>query len=160
MEDTGKYSSPILAKYLWAYGNEKGYYMNMTKVQKLLFISYGLFLAWRNCRLVDEHPQAWPYGPVFPTTRNKLLKVNLDKLKREDSEFDSCRTDDDLERLLASVFKRFGGFTANQLVDWTHMDNSPWDKTRMKDGFKWGERIQDEVICDYFKSNLLNPNLA
>lgn len=157
MEDTGRYKSPFLAQYLVAYGQQNNYYMNMTKLQKLLFISYGLFLAWKGERLVDEHPQAWPYGPVFPTTRNKLLKMDFAKISIDNPDFDKCKKDADLNRLLGDVFQYFGNYSTDALVEWTHQEGSPWYDTRMSSGFKWGERIQDDSIKKYFEDNLLNP---
>ena len=74
MEDTYKYKSTIVATYIAALANEKRVSVNMTKIQKLLYIAYGIYLAVKDSRLTNEHPQAWPYGPVFPTTRNKLQK--------------------------------------------------------------------------------------
>lgn len=72
--DNYKYSSVVLAYYIVALMNQRGLEINMTKLQKLLYIAYGTYLAIKNQRLTNEHPQAWPYGPVFPTTRNRLLK--------------------------------------------------------------------------------------
>lgn len=48
------------------FAREQNVDLNMTKIHKLLYISYGVFLARENARLTDEHPQAWPFGPVFP----------------------------------------------------------------------------------------------
>lgn len=57
----------------------------MTKIHKLLYISYGIFLARENKRLTNEHPQAWPFGPVFPRVHNKVSldipPVSVDSLK-------------------------------------------------------------------------------
>lgn len=74
IKDTFIYRSTDIATYIIALANKNRIAINMTKVQKLLYIVYGAFLRIYNERLLNEHPQAWPYGPVFPTTRNKLLK--------------------------------------------------------------------------------------
>ena len=39
---------------------------NNTKIQKLLYCSYGVMLAWKDERICEEYPRLWPYGPVFP----------------------------------------------------------------------------------------------
>ena len=81
-----KYNSVEVAKFIVATANNKHLSINMTKVQKLLYIAYGIFLAVKGYRLTNEHPQAWPYGPVFPTTRNKLLKIDLYSIATSDSD--------------------------------------------------------------------------
>ena len=40
--------------------------LNKTQVNKLLFMCYGLYLAFYGEKLFSETPKAWPYGPGFP----------------------------------------------------------------------------------------------
>ena len=44
-EDTYKYMSTDLARYIVAYANDQRYNINMTKIQKLLYVTYGIYLA-------------------------------------------------------------------------------------------------------------------
>ena len=85
VDDKFLYNSVTMASYIIAYANEHRYMMNMTKLQKLLYITYGVYMAVKGERLINEHPQAWPYGPVFPTTRNKLLKKDFSVFKLTDA---------------------------------------------------------------------------
>lgn len=150
--DTYKYNSVDVAYYIVATANERKVVVNMTKIQKLLYIAYGVYLRVYEERLTNEHPQAWPYGPVFPTTRNKLLKVSdfysitldCDKIKPE------LREDDKLNRVLEFTFRVFGKWNAGQLSEWSHSSGSPWDKTVNKPNFSWGDGIPDEYIIEYF----------
>lgn len=150
MNKEGKYNSVLFARYLIANANERAVPINMTKVQKLLYICYGVYLSARDSRLVNEHPQAWPYGPVFPTTRNKLLKENFYKIRKTDSEFDEIRADTDIAELIDLVFRTYGSWTAAQLSAWSHSNGSPWELTVESKGFKWGQQMNDEQIKDYF----------
>lgn len=146
-----RYNSTILAKYITAYLNEKKADVNMTKIQKLTYIAYGLYLAVRNERLIDEHPQAWPYGPVFPTTRNKLSKIDLNSISLQDEDLEEISSDADVKSLIDLVYKTFGTWSAFELSEWSHKEGSPWEKTVSTHGFKWGKRIEDEPIEAYFK---------
>lgn len=150
------YTSVNIARYIVALSNSKGVPINMTKLQKLLYVAYGLYLAVNNTRLFEEHPQAWPYGPVFPTTRNKLLNVNFYEIDYNSEEFSVLREDSDINALLTAVFNAFGGWTASQLTVWSHMNGTPWERTTEIDGFKWGDQIPDEFISSYFKMILRN----
>lgn len=138
-----------MAKFIVAYANEHNYTINMTKLQKLLYICYGLYLAVMGERLTDEHPQAWPYGPVFPTTRKRLLKEDFDDIT--DDNINKQLLDSKISSLIELVFNTYGFNTASDLTAWSHRLNSPWDRTVNKDGFKWGGQIPDEYIRPFFK---------
>lgn len=146
-----EYNSVLFAKYIIAWANDKGIPINMTKTQKLLYISYGVWLAVIGTRLLNEHPQAWPYGPVFPTTRNRLLRVDFYDIDINNEDFSQIKNDEQVSSLLRLVFKTFGSWTAGQLTAWSHADGSPWERTTESDGFKWGDPISDNDIQKYFK---------
>ena len=158
MNDTFKYNSVDVAKYIVAYANDNGFIINMTKLQKLLYIAYGVYMAVKGERLTNEHPQAWPFGPVFPTTRNKLLKTDFNEFHLSGEVSDSLGKDAELVSLITLVFNTFGWKNATYLSEWSHQPGSPWDKTRMSRGFKWGDRIPDEYIVEYFKNSVIVQN--
>ncbi len=158
MNDTFKYNSVDVAQYIIAYANDNNFGINMTKLQKLLYIVYGVYIAVKNERLTNEHPQAWPFGPVFPTTRNKLLKKNFYDYHLSNTIFDKLNKDDEFVSLIALVFRTFGNKTAGYLSEWSHQTGSPWDKIRQSDKFKWGDRIPDEYIVDYFNNSVIKKN--
>lgn len=145
-----QYDSVIGAKLLLALAYEKGIVLNTTKVQKMLYIIYGYFLAKHNCQIFTETPKAWPYGPVFPRTRNK---VDFSRVYR--------RTDDELQEILnkkeivekfISVIDKYSKFSASHLSNWSHMELGPWDKTTKLPDFKWGNFIPNEYISEYFSN--------
>lgn len=153
--ETYKYNSVVMAKYIVAFANERQISINVTKIQKLLYIFYGLYLAVKNVHLINEHPQAWPYGPVFPTTRNKLVKMNLYSITMDDAELDNIKQDVSINKLATLVFNTFGSWSANQLSEWSHQEGSPWQHTISAQDFKWGEPIDDELIKSYFKTIII-----
>lgn len=153
IEDTYIYKSTDVATYLIALANERRIAVNMTKVQKLLYIVYGVYLRVHEERLLNEHPQAWPYGPVFPTTRNKLLKQDFADISKSDvtaEEREKIESDERLNRIIDFVFRNFGGWNSGQLSEWSHSAGSPWHQTTNNIGFRWGDVIPDGLIQDYF----------
>jgi uncharacterized phage-associated protein len=130
----------------------------MTKIQKLLYIAYGIYLAVKGERLTNEHPQAWPYGPVFPTTRNKLLKEDLNEISLDDEILNKVSNDPEIKSLMNLVFRVFGGKTATDLSEWSHKPESPWDLTVKSPDFKWGNRIPDDLIKSYFNTILIRKD--
>lgn len=147
-----RYNSVDVARFIVAIANEKHISINITKVQKLLYIAYGIYLAVKDERLTDEQPQAWPYGPVFPNTRAKLLNEDFYSITWEREELFELRTDSTLRSLFELVFNHFGQWTASQLTAWSHGDGSPWERTTEQNNFKWGNKIPDAYIQPYFNS--------
>jgi len=149
-EDVYLYKSEIVAAYIAAKLNNQKIFCNITKIQKLLYVAYGACLFIQDTRLTNEHPQAWPYGPVFPTTRNKLSKECLDDIDINEKRFDEIREDKETNNLIDFVFEGFAKSTASQLTIWSHKPCSPWDYTTREKDFKWGDRISDVLIKEYF----------
>jgi uncharacterized phage-associated protein len=148
MEKNKTYDSVLAAKYLLALAAKKGHSLNVTKVQKLLFIAYGYFLAKYGHAFLKEKPKAWPYGPVFPRTRKKVDYSII--YRTEDQEFTEIAADLEVTQLFEHLIDTYAKYTANQLSEWSHMVGSPWDKTRQQKGFDWNAEIPDNVIENYF----------
>ena len=150
-QDTYKYDSQIFAKFLIYCANQKHIFMNITKVQKLLYICYGAFLRIKEERLLNEHPQAWPYGPVFPRVRKMLVKdENLLTLNVILPEIKDLSSDEYMCKFVDNVLNAFGKNTAASLTEWSHHENSAWDLTTKKPDFVWSDEICDSLIYDYF----------
>lgn len=154
-KDTYKYDSVVVAFYIVAWANKNNVSINLTKTQKLLYIAYGANLVIQQDRLCDEHPQAWPYGPVFPTTRDRLLKTDFSSITIGNPILEKVRDDAYLEALVKFVFEGFGSKTAGQLTAWSHRPNSAWDQTTHMSNFKWGNEIPDAYIYEHF-SKMIN----
>lgn len=150
IDDVYKYNSVDLAYYIVALANKCKIVVNVTKVQKLLYLVYGAFLAIYGERVCNERPQAWPYGPVFPKTRIALINMG-DLYKISLSEVSSpVENDTELKKVIDFVFAGFGKKTAGQLTVWSHRIGSPWERTTHTPGFQWGMDIPDQYIRSYF----------
>jgi len=142
------YNSIVAAKYLLALANEMGIILNATQMQKLLFIAYGYVLANEGFSLCDETPKAWPFGPVFPRVQKK---VTTDKvIILSDPDLSEIKMDQYVTKLFTDVISKYHKFSASQLSNWSHMKDSPWEKTTKMEGFKWNQYIPDEYITSYF----------
>lgn len=141
-EETYKYRSEDVARLIAATLNERKIMINITKIQKLLYIAYGTWLRVYQNRLLNEHPQAWPYGPVFPTSRNKLTKSGVELVDITRADVPQELLDDaELARIVNFVVLHFGKWTAANLTTWAHAPGTPWELTTQREGFMWGEQI-------------------
>ena len=130
------------------------YYIDLTKLQKILFACYGACLVVTGKRLCTEQPKAWPHGPVFPRVYNFTIKhpdFIQDLLNHEESVAQTVG--DDFKQTLDYTIKFFSQYRAGQLVKWTHQPGSPWDIATQHGQFLQGI-IPDEAILPYFKSIL------
>jgi len=106
--------------------------INVTKIQKWLYICYGLNLALEKKQLLYERPRAWEYGPAFPRVHSLQKKHNnsLDNLKTEASLSDLTNYDE----IITTTLNYFGNWTASELVAWTHEDGKAWNKAMLCNG--------------------------
>jgi uncharacterized phage-associated protein len=145
-----KYDSVLVAKYLLSLAMEQRVVLNVTKVQKLLYIVYGYYLAKQKIQILAETPKAWPYGPVFPATRNK---VNYEKILDINApEFAEIKYDEQLTSIIKKVVEKYSTFSASQLSGWSHVKGGPWDKTTQLKGFDWNQEIPNVYISEYFSN--------
>lgn len=154
-DDTYRYDSVVIAFFIVAWANLHRFSINLTKTQKLLYIAYGANLIIGRNRLCNEHPQAWPYGPVFPMTRTRLLHTDISSIGMDSPILTNVRDDQYLINIIQFVFSEFGNKTAGQLTAWSHRPNSAWEETTQMPNFKWGNEIPDAYIYEYF-SQMIN----
>ena len=139
----GKVDSVDFAVYLNKKARDAGKHMNVTKLQKLLYICYGLYLAAENEQLLTERPKAWDYGPAFPRVHKKL-KSGLERLEGQTDFSDLTEYD----FIIDPILDHFGNWTAGNLVDWTHKDGSAWSK-QVEHGYKYEVMDNMDIKSDF-----------
>jgi uncharacterized phage-associated protein len=121
------------------------------KLQKLLYYCQGYYLLMYGKPLFDEEIEAWKYGPVVPSVYFAYNQYgNMDIADKYD--IDEIDLDNREKSVVAYVWKLFGGFKANQLVDKTHSE-SPWLESWFNPKDK---TIDNNTIRDYFLKNFNN----
>ena len=151
MEDKS-YSSVTVAKYLYLVAKEKNISLNITQIQKLLYILYGYWLSKYDYSILDETPKAWPYGPVFPKTQN-IFKDNINLNDINNNIFDDINENNILKDAIYNIIENYGKTSAKSLTEWSHQKDSPWELTVILNSGKWNSIIEDNHIKKYF-SNL------
>lgn len=147
------YDSRDVAAYVAQQCIENGIVYNNTKIQKLLYCTYGVMLAWKGVIVCDESPRCWPHGPVFPKVFNFINKggqiAGYSTLVRDSQ-------DESLKGAVSSTLDIFGKYTATSLSEWSHEAGSPWEKTCRDNDSKWNAVIPPEYIYEYFKSEVVH----
>ena len=139
--------SVILAKSLRHMAVLEGIDLTQSQIQTILYIAYGVRLATKNERLTSEHPQMWQYGPVFPRAYNRLRKDSTDGT----DEYYSLKTDHpNIFKYLENCFRRYA-WTKACILSTPHLsEGTPWYQTRKSNPDRWGVRIEDELIREWF----------
>jgi len=142
----GEVDSVDFAIYLNKKAQDLGKVVNITKIQKWLYICYGLYLVVNEKQLLAERPKAWDYGPAFPRVHKKQKKNNNDlanlisTIKVENFvKYDS---------VIQATLANFGDWTASELVAWTHEPNKAWDKTLKAEGI-YSVMSNENILSDF-----------
>ena len=139
--------SVLLAKALRHMAVIEGIELTQSQIQTILYIAYGVRLAQKGERLISEHPQMWQYGPVFPRAYNRLRK---DVADGTDEYYDLKAGHPNIFKYLENCFRRYA-WTKACILSAPHLsEGSPWSDTRRSNPDRWGVRIEDELIREWF----------
>ena len=109
----------------------KNYFVNLTKLQKLMYCVYGAVLVYSDTRICKEHPKRYPHGHVFPKLYNFAKKHHFDfinTLLNRKENVESNLTDPQI-KVINAVIGFFGKYNAGELVAWSQHPNGAWFKT-------------------------------
>ena len=124
---------------------EEGQISNLS-VNKLLYFAQGLSLAKIGKPLFENQIEAWDKGPVIAKIYHAYKKYGESAIPKQNYSTDSL-SDEDQDILLEAV-ARFGKYSANELIRFTHAADGPW-ALRYRSGMK-NVFISQEDIRDYF----------
>ena len=126
--------------------------MNVTKLQKLLWIVYGVVLTHCCFRICDESPEAGTYGPIFRKTLKFLSCYGIDyTVPLEDI---GPKLPQEIREAVDVTLRYFGRFAGNQLVNWTTGRNTPWHRV-VHDELACIRQIPDSWTFDWFREHVL-----
>ncbi|SDJ19147.1 Uncharacterized phage-associated protein [Agrobacterium fabrum] len=105
--------------------------LTIMQLLKLVYLSHGWSTAFCDVPLVEQCPQAWQYGPVYPTVYRALNHFGgnpvTDRIKDRltGSQF-YPNLSDYQRRVIDAVLKSYGKKHAFELSRITHQDGGPW----------------------------------
>ena len=142
------------AKLVLKEAKTKSIALNLTRLQKIIYICDGVLLAKFNLNIIGENCQAWDYGPVYPKVYKWFSKQNMNNIDFTTSQNtnDIIKQHTDIIDVINAVLDKFGNMTAKSLSNWSHQIGSPWDITRNTTGIY--SQISKDVIKLFFKSEL------
>ena len=138
----------IANEFLKLNGN-RGY--NQMWLQKLVYIAHGWNLAINDAPLVSGRIEAWDGGPVMRPIWDHIRDFgrNADGLFGRTPEHTyEAELSDSEKAVIEHVWKRYGGYTGQQLSDMTHQEGTPWSNAYFGRGRN--ARLLDDDIKQHF----------
>ncbi len=138
-------------------------YVDNIRLNKFVYLAFGVAYAYYNRILFKEPIQAWRLGPVIPSIYHEFKKYSYGKIKElsyihnpvKDKLIYPMIDEDDEEAFetLKVIKEEYGDMPTGELIDRTHDTGTPWDKF-YEEG-KINIEIDAEVIKEYFKKEVL-----
>ena len=138
------------------------------KLQKLVYLCFADYLCETEKKLFTDKIYAFKYGPVVDTVYKRYKEYGYKPIEEETIDIDSKNifempaksrilfAKDGTEKILIieKTLKKYGEMTASQLVDLTHKQDSPWNKTSKSDSSNYIP-IDLETIKKYHKFEII-----
>ena len=110
---------------------------SLTSMQllKLVYLAHGWSLAMFDLPIVGNNPQAWQYGPVYPSIYKSVKKSGSSPVTEMIAKKDTGEVyfPEDISQpklnFLSAILSSYGKKTAFQLSFITHKVGTPWYKT-------------------------------
>ena len=157
------YNAKAISNYFLELAENKGRSLTPMKLQKMIFFAHGWSLALYKAPLIAEQIEAWPFGPVIPSIYHEFKHVRSGAITSKATEFDlenfelyEPKLDDTLEdqrtkKLLDKIWDVYSIYSAIQLSNLTHLDETPWAKAKANfEGFN-NIPIENSIIQKYFE---------
>ncbi len=142
------------------------------QVIKLVYIAHGWYLGLTGEPLINEHPEAWEYGPVIPSLYHEFKIFGRGPITKKATAFVGEGIGEDYflnleERevsppnpqedratcdFLARIWDEYKRFSGSQLSTLTHQPNTPWHMTWNQRGkYQKGVDIPEHLILDHYR---------
>lgn len=165
------YHPILIANFFVKKGIDVGEPITQMKVQKLVYISHGWYMAATNRPLISSVVEAWKFGPVIPELYHalkaygnepitNLILIGSQSFQRILNEIRDIKDED--RQFLEKVWSIYGKFTAIYLSELTHQKDTPWDKVASSCDYElpMNKDIDNDLIKEHYYSLLTESNTA
>lgn len=141
-----------VADYILLKASERDIAITPMKLQKLLYFAHGWMLGVYKRPLIKEQFEAWKHGPVvrtlFDTAKSYgsnyidrlLVTTNTKELEGKIDKYE--------EKIIDFTIDMYGQFSALELSELTHRENTPWEFTYTMYGLN--AKISNNQLEVYF----------
>ena len=161
----GAHSSRDVANYILEQADAKGIKLTLMQLLKLLYIAHGWSLVLTDTPLLDNQPQAWQYGPVYPHVYKAFSKAGANPIPSHMRATDRttgavcwpANMSAQHVLLVDDIIASYGKKHAFELSNITHKPQTPWAITFEKSGpYK---EIAESLMLDHYSQLKAERNL-
>lgn len=127
-----------------------GVSLSNKRLQKIVYIAHGYFLALFNQPLVSDDVEFFEAGLYFPKIYLLFSEYEDKEIPVSNSIETDLRFDTNANFVITSVLKLYGNHTLNELVKLTNGDSSPF-KSSSKDEINFSIIIKNDVIKNHYR---------
>ena len=135
--------------------------LTLMQILKLSYIAHGFCLAFLKRPLSNQEPEAWKYGPVFPSIYQSLKFCGTNPIKEpiKTIQLGSANLFALIEekfsqeegQIISFVYESYCNLDGWQLSDLTHKEGTPWDKAWKANRGARGAKIPNREIKNHFE---------
>lgn len=148
------YPPLAIANSFLAEARSQGKQLTIMQLLKLVYIGHGWSLALLNRPLVNEPPEAWQHGPVFPSIYREFRRFGAQPITMGAvgplGVPISANLSDPQRSVIRSVVSSYGDMHAFALSRITHEPETPWSRV-YQDGQGSSKEIPDELIAQHYR---------
>lgn len=156
------YTPQDIANFFLDRAEEAGRPMSAMKLQKLVYIAYGWYLALKGERLFNEDIEAWQHGPVISSLYHEFKRFRGSPIEGRATIYDYDSNDlnipgvdqgdEDTLSILSRVWDIYSPFSGWALRNKTHQDGTPWKA--VYDPKEMSKPIPDDLIAEHFRDRI------
>jgi len=163
------YDAKIIANYFLGKAESEGRTLTPMQVQKLVYFAHGWYLALFGEPLISEPVQAWSYGPVIPSLYQEFKRFGNEGIEGQATivrfagtrfsigrpSIEGIENPEERERMtsfLDRLWQVYSRFSAIQLSNMTHSEDSPWKIALQNSNGARATVINDNLIRTYFQN--------
>lgn len=132
----------------------QGKKLTIMQLLKLVYIAHGWCLALLNLPLVNEEPEAWQHGPVFPSIYRAFRRFGSGPITEPASTpfgpLASADISAQQKSVIEAVVRGYGDTHAFALSRMTHQPDTPWHKV-YQDGAGSSDDIPNGIIAEHYR---------
>ena len=127
--------------------------MTLTPMQlmKLVYISYGWYLAMHNTKLFNDCIEAWKYGPVIPNLYQSTKRFGKNPIPM-DLVADGPISNAGMDAFYSSIVENYARYSGIALSNLTHRQGTPWQQIFQPSVM--GIEIPDNIIREHYRQGL------
>lgn len=155
------YDGRKIANFILSEFDPKQFELSNLKLNKVLYLVHGFYLARASCALIKNHFEAWKHGPVISVIFHEFKKFQDGPITKP-AEYLNYATGvkevvsfadvpNDAREFIRGVAGHYVQYSAWQLREMTHEPGGPWHLvTSGHEPQRIRDRIPNELIRAYF----------